>query len=229
MLRSSGGQPMKNYIQTFSRASLFIKVQVAVWLLAGTTAAYAQSFDLGGGSTGSVSIGANGPTGVLNNASMAGDAPTIGGAGGFAGGPASMGDAGTIGRTSFRTGVGNQAMGGFVTGPTDPAQNPFSGPGNNFGMSNTTTGLMAPYSVDNAPMPVSATNSGHMDYGFTAGPQQYYDSMYGLTRAGNNLIDDLGRRFTGGFITSGRQSLPRVSTGSVDINTVTRGSAGFGP
>ena len=73
---------MKNYIQTFSRASLFIKVQVAVWLLAGTTAAYAQSFDLGGGSTGGVSNRAHWPTGGLYNSSMAGDAPPLGGGGG---------------------------------------------------------------------------------------------------------------------------------------------------
>jgi len=41
-----------------------------------------------------------------------------------------------------------------------------------------------------------------------------YDSMYGYQRYINNAIDNLG----GGWITSGRQRLPTVSTGSVDAS-----------
>ncbi|HMW88858.1 MAG TPA: hypothetical protein PLC15_10945 [Candidatus Obscuribacter sp.] len=228
---------MKNHTFKFPRTNAFLAGAflsvLAAW--ASVTTASAQSidgsFDLGGGATGGVTMGANGPTGVLSNGAT-GDSIQIGGGGpGFAlsSGPASLGDSGTIGRTSFRTGYGNQGMGNIQDGMTTGSNNPLDGRGSNFGLSGTQTGLMAPNSFSNAPMPVTATNSGHMDYGFTAGPQQYYDSMYGLTRAGNNLIDDLGRRLTGGFINSGRQSLPRVSTGSVDFNTVTRSSAGFGP
>lgn len=221
---------MKNYFHTFSRPILAGAFGLCLALAANSPAS-AQSFDLGGGASGGVSFGANGPTGTLNSAAT-GDRIQIGGGGpGFAltGGPASMGDGGTIGRTSFRTGEGNQGMGNIQDGMETGTNNPFAGRGSNFGLSNTGTGLMAPNSFNNAPMPVTATNSGHMNYGFEAGPQQYYDSMYGLRRAGNNLIDDLGRRFTGGFINSGRQQLPRVSTGSVDFNTVTRASNGFGP
>ena len=229
---------MKNHTCKFPRTKTLmggavLSVLVACASMAAVSAQSIEgSFDLGGGATGGVTMGANGPTGVLSNGAT-GDSIQIGGGGGpgfaLSSGPASMGDGGTIGRTSFRTGYGNQGMGNIQDGMTTGSNNPLDGRGSNFGLSGTQTGLMAPNSFSNAPMPVTATNSGHMDYGFTAGPQQYYDSMYGLTRAGNNLIDDLGRRLTGGFINSGRQSLPRVSTGSVDFNTVTRSSAGFGP
>lgn len=228
---------MKNHTCKFPRTKsfmggAFLSVVVACASMAAASAQSIEgSFDLGGGATGGVTMGANGPTGVLSNGAT-GDSIQIGGGGaGFAlsGGPASMGDSGTIGRTSFRTGYGNQGMGNIQDGMITGHNNPLNGRGSNFGLSDTQTGLMAPNSVNNADLPVTETNSGHRDYGFTAGPQQYYDSMYGLQRAGNNLIDDLGRRLTGGFIGSGRQMLPRVSTGSVDFNTVTRASAGFGP
>jgi len=218
---------------TFSRSSIIKGASLMVATLAtlalSTSQAQAQSFDLGNGASGGMTMGANGPVGTLslpadpgNNVQISGVAP--------AGGPASMGDGGTIGRTSFRTGFGNQGMGNIQDGMVTGQNNPMAGRGNNYGITGAGTGLMAPNSVEsNAPMPVTASNSGHLDYGFGSGPQQYYDSIYGLRRAGNNLIDDLGRRLTGGFINSGRQALPSVSTGSVDFNTVTRYNTGFGP
>lgn len=193
----------------------------ALGAIALAPAAQAQNLQLGG-AQGGVTFGANGPQGFLTNSGGQMTGIQIDSGPGFAPGSGqasqSIAAPGVVGRTSFHTGDGNQGMGGYhdARGAQNFQQNPLQGPGSNFGLTGTQTGLMAPYSVNSAAVP-----SGSFSYGFNTNAQpQAYGSIYGLTNGVNNLIDSLGNRYTGGFINSGRQQLAPVSTGSVDLNTV---------
>ncbi|MBK9281234.1 MAG: hypothetical protein IPM93_24000 [Candidatus Obscuribacter sp.] len=117
-------------------------------------------------------MGANGPTGVLSNGAT-GDSIQIGGGGGpgFALERSCLYGRAAPSRTSFRTGYGNQGMGNIQDGMTTGSNNPLEGARFQLrSLRHPDQSPMAPNSFSNAPMPVTATNSGHMDYGFTAGP-----------------------------------------------------------
>ncbi|MBN9396536.1 MAG: hypothetical protein J0H83_14910 [Candidatus Melainabacteria bacterium] len=170
-----------------------------------SSAARAQSLsDSYAPANSTLTFGSNGPQASLSTPISSATASSSGlsigtqSFGSAAPGMNSLGAGGTIGRTSFKT----------DQGPAQPIQVQANNP--NFGLMSTQTGLMANYSVDQNAVP-----SGQFNYGFsTNNPQRMYDSMYGYQRYINNAIDNLG----GGWITSGRQRLPTVSTGSVDAS-----------
>jgi hypothetical protein len=165
---------------------------------------------------GGVSFGANGPQGFLSFPS-AGPGFTVGApqGGGYGMGSAETSLGATGAQTHDNGYTGREAIradGNYAPTPSSP-QNPITGPGSNFGLMQTSTGLMGPSSVNNAPMPVTASDSGHLTYGFNNNNGGTYKSMYGpggVTNLINNLLP--------GVFNMGGQRLPPVSTGSVDIN-----------
>ena len=97
-----------------------------------------------------VTFGANGP--VANIPSQAAQVSNV--ASGYSG-PASLGDTGVMGRTSYKTGEApaDSALSGHTTQQT--MQNlPITGAGSNFGpsMTGAVNGLMAPNSVNMTPV-----------------------------------------------------------------------------
>lgn len=178
--------------------------------------ALAQSFDTS--PVGGVSFGANGPQGFISaptsqpvmNIPMGGNGPGFSIVGG-AQAERSMAATGAQFHDSQTTGPGAWRADGDYSSNRTSTSNPVRGLGSNFGLRKTETGLLAPSSFDNAPMPV---NNRHFNYGFDNGGGGYYQSMYGADRAVNNFIDGL----LPGIITTGRPRLPPVSQGSVDID-----------
>lgn len=165
-------------------------------------------------SVGGVSFGANGPQGFLSFPSS-GPGFSVGGASGGYGMGSAEASLGATGAQTHNNGyTGREAIrsdGNYAPTPTDQ-QNPIVGPGNNFGLMQTQTGLMSPSSVNNTALPVTMSDSGHLTYGFNANGGSY-SSMY-KGNGVNNLLNGL----LPGVFNFGGQRLPPVSTGSVDIN-----------
>jgi hypothetical protein len=163
--------------------------------------------------SGNVTFGSNGP--VTNMPAMQVAMPSNVASGGGSSAPASLGDAGQSGVTSYKTGEAPEDAG--MSGLTSQAtsQNyPINGPGTNFGpnMSGAVNGLMAPNSVGTAPL----RQWDGAGYGFNANPQnQVYSMATGVNRVIQNAVNGLG----GGILTIGGPRLPVTSTGSIDLNS----------
>ncbi len=219
---------------------------LATSMLALTASAQNANFNLGGGDYGGINFGPNGPTGFLgsggdtfrmgpngfsgnvrtdngnfrfntNNGNFNfggnginfggnfGGQPGFGSTDGFGGSMrapgdggsayASQGDTGNQTNNNQRTGQGPNGMGGRFRSPeafTDKQNYPI--------MEETSVNLLSEFSVDQAPLP-----SGSFSYGFnTSAPAS---------------VPYMGVRSSRSFPSFGG-NLPRVSTGSVDINTV---------
>jgi hypothetical protein len=207
----------------FSRGSL-VGLMAALGIINAVVlpgAAQAQSFQgTFSGPSQTVNFSANGPQAVLNmpalpqsnfdpnGAAMAAEAANGGAA------MNSLGSAGSGANTSFKSGEAPEdaGMSGLsATNTSNPTQLPTKGPGTNVGFSPMTNGLMAPFSVNPASIPLYDG----MGYGFNASPQTQVYSMATRTQALiNGVINGLG----GGVITTG-PVLPVTSTGSVNLNT----------
>ncbi len=221
---------------------------LATSMLALTASAQSANFNLGGGDYGGVNFGPNGPTGFLgsngdsfrfNPNGFSGNIRTDNGNFGFNtnngnfnfngngvnfggnfGGPgfgqfgqtdgfggslrapgdggsayASQGDTGNQTNNNRRTGQGPNGMGGRFRSPEA-----FTDKNNYSLLEETSVNLLSEFSVDQSPLP-----SGSFSYGFnTSTPPS---------------VPYMGVRNSRSFPSFGG-NLPRVSTGSVDINTV---------
>lgn len=185
----------------------------AALLLSPLMLAPAQAQNINTSNVGGVSFGANGPQGFLNFPSS-GPGFAVGGA--AAGATPADYSLGATGEQTHNNGyTGREAIradGDYGPNPT-AMMNPIAGPGSNFGLMQTQTGLLAPGTVNPARLPVTYSDSGHLNYGFTGGGGGSYGTMYGSGGLGGLLNGLLP-----GVFGSGRQALPAVSTGSVDIN-----------
>jgi hypothetical protein len=205
---------MPNIYSLISRKASGLALAALSMSLVSTLPASAQSFDTS--QVGGVTMGANGPQGFLSMPNV----PQVinvqpGGGPGFAivGGSQaerSMAATGEQYHDSETTGPQALRADGDYSSNRTSRSNPVRGMGSNFGLSRTETGLLSNGSVDNRRLPSRV----HFDFGFSDSGGGTYQGMYGADRAINGLINRLG----GGVFTSGFQSLPTVSQGSVDAS-----------
>lgn len=210
----AGGNMPNIYSLISRKASGLVLAAMSISLIS-TLPASAQSFDTS--QVGGVTMGANGPQGFLSMPNV----PQVinvqpGGGPGFAivGGSQaerSMAATGEQYHDSETTGPQAMRADGDYSSNRTSRSNPVQGMGSNFGLSRTETGLLSNGSVDNSQLPV---NNRHFTFGFDNRGGGTYQGIYGADRAINGLINRLG----GGVFTSGFQSLPTVSQGSVDIS-----------